>query len=63
VCGGEESVDDFALAGSERPRIAAISPNGRASMSCSTNASRSAGASVSSTTSSAGPTDSAISVS
>jgi hypothetical protein len=38
---------------------AAISPNGRPNMSCSTNATRSAGASVSSTTSMASPTESA----
>jgi hypothetical protein len=40
-----------------------MSSNGRANMSCSTNASRSAGCSVSSTTSSARPTESAISAS
>ena len=41
----------------ERSTIAAISSNGTANMSCSTNASRSAGLSVSSTTCSAIPTD------
>ena len=40
-------------ASGERPTIGAISSNGTANMSCSTKASRSAGASVSSTTSSA----------
>ena len=39
--------------------IPAISPNGTPNMSCSTNATRSAGASLSSTTSSARPTESA----
>src|SRR5262249_18872792 len=39
----------------ERPTMAAISSKGTANMSCSTNASRSAGASVSKTTSSAHP--------
>ena len=43
--------------------MAAISPNGTANMSCSTKASRSAGASVSSTTSMACPTESASIVS
>ena len=42
-----------------RPTIGAISSNGTANMSCSTNARRSAGGSVSSTTSSASPTESA----
>ena len=79
--GGEERVDELALAGEsvsgsgvaprtrrrarlascrvaagERSTIGAISSNGTANMSCRTNASRSAGASVSSTTSSASPT-------
>ena len=45
----------------DRPTTAAISSNGTANMSCSTNASRSAGASVSSTTSRARPTESASS--
>ena len=45
------------------PTIGAISSNGTANMSCSTNASRSAGCSVSSTTSSARPTESASSAS
>jgi hypothetical protein len=42
-----------------RPTIGAISSNGTANMSCNTNASRSAGASVSRTTSKARPTESA----
>src|SRR5438445_1229810 len=46
-----------------RPTMGAISSNGRSNMSCSTNATRSGGASVSSTTSSAGPTASARSAS
>src|SRR6266516_2081365 len=45
----------------ERPTIGAISVKGTANMSCSTNASRSAGLSDSSTTSSANPTESATS--
>ncbi len=47
------------VASGERSTIAAISSNGTANMSCSTNASRSAGLSVSSTTCSAIPTESA----
>ena len=46
-------------ASDERPVIPAISSNGTPNMSCSTNATRSAGASRSSTTSSASPTESA----
>ena len=42
-----------------RPTIGAISSKGRSNTSCSTNATRSAGASVSSTTRSAAPTESA----
>ena len=47
------------VAAALRPTIGAISSNGTANMSCSTNASRSAGARVSSTTSNASPTESA----
>ncbi len=50
-------------ASGERSTIGAISSYGRANMSCSTNASRSAGLSVSSTTNSASPTASASSAS
>ena len=50
-------------AAGERPTMVAISSKGTANMSCSTKASRSAGASVSSTTSRAGPTESASSAS
>ncbi len=46
-------------AAGERSRMAAISSNGTAKMSCRTKASRSAGARMSSTTISAGPTESA----
>src|SRR5260221_10117747 len=46
-------------ASGERSRISAISENGTANMSCRTNASRSTGVSVSRTTSSAMPTESA----
>ena len=46
-------------AAGERSRIGPICSNGTAKMSCSTNASRSVGDSVSSTTSSASPTESA----
>ena len=46
-----------------RPTMGAISSKGRSNMSCRTNASRSAGASVSSTTCSARPTESASSAS
>jgi hypothetical protein len=45
-------------ASGERSTIGAISPNGTVNMSCSTNASRSGGDSVSSTASSAAPTES-----
>ena len=44
-------------AAGDRPVMEAISPNGRPNVSCSTNATRSAGGSVSSTTSSASPTE------
>ena len=47
------------VASGERSTMGAISSNGTANMSCNTNASRSAGARVSSTTSSARPTESA----
>ena len=47
----------------ERPRMLAISSKGTANMSCSTKASRSAGVSLSSITSSARPTESANSAS
>src|SRR5690348_15697364 len=47
-------------ASGDRPVMEAISPNGRPNVSCRTNATRSAGGSVSSTTSSARPTESAI---
>src|SRR5919204_5639241 len=47
------------VAADERPTIGAISSKGTANMSCRTKASRSAGVSVSSTTSSARPTESA----
>ena len=53
----------FFVATGERPTMGAIWSNGTANMSCSTNAIRSAGASVSSTTSSARPTESASSAS
>ena len=46
-----------------RPTIGAMSSNGTSNMSCSTKAIRSAGASACSTTSSASPTESAISAS
>ena len=46
-----------------RPSIGAISPNGTSNTSCSTKATRSAGVSVSSTTSIASPTESASSAS
>ena len=51
------------VAATLRSTIGAISSNGTPNMSCSTNASRSAGDSVSSTTSSASPTESASSAS
>jgi hypothetical protein len=47
------------MAASERSTIGAISLNGIPNMSCRTNASRSAGVRVSSTTNNAGPTESA----
>ena len=50
-------------AGGLRPTIGAISSKGTPNMSCRTNASRSAGVRVSSTTSSASPTESASSAS
>ena len=52
-----------AAAAGERPTMAAMSPNGTANMSCKTNASRSAGASVCRITSSAGPMESPSSAS
>ena len=51
------------VAAGERSTIGAMSSKGTANMSCSTYASRSAGFSVSSTTSSASPTESASSAS
>ena len=54
---------ELARRSGERSTIGAISSNGTANMSCRTNASRSAGFSVSSTTSSARPTASARSAS
>ena len=48
---------------SDRPTIGAISANGRSNMSCSTNASRSAGDSLCRMTSNAAPTESASSAS
>jgi len=65
---GEEGVDDLWLASwravaGVRPTMGAMSAKDRSNMSCRTKASRSAGVSVSSTTCSASPTESASSAS